>query len=167
MKPNQCVQPSADCALGLVLHHEPAVAHAGRYPAMAVLADMDAILADDVLDDESSEGSKCEEIERLIGRVDWSTVRDSILSVLADSGRRRRDHEVAAEVLWGAVLDGREMPADRVIALLYNRFDPRGEAEDNLVWSITSKLKRVDYLSDYEPLQDPGVKAELAAIRAG
>ncbi|MEX2213803.1 MAG: hypothetical protein WD768_06735 [Phycisphaeraceae bacterium] len=136
---------------------------------MAVLADINAILADDVLDDESSEGSKCEQIERLIKGVGWPKIRDSILALLADSERRRRDYEVAAEVLWGAVLDGREMPADRVIALLYNRFrfESPGDVEENLVWSITSKLKRVGYLSEYEPLQDAGVKAELAAIRAG
>jgi hypothetical protein len=93
-------------------------------------------------------------------------VRDHILALLADAGRRRRDHEVAAEVLWGAALYGWEVPADRVIALLCDRFDPRGDAGDNLVWSIASKLKGVDYLSDYDPLQDPGVRAELAAIRA-
>src|SRR5687768_1253036 len=104
---------------------------------MSVLAEIDAIMVDDALDDESSDDSKCERIERLIGSIDWATVRDSILALLADAGRRRRDHEVAAEVLWGAVLDGREMPADRVIALLYNRCDPLGDAEDNLVWSIT------------------------------
>jgi hypothetical protein len=134
---------------------------------MAALVDINAVLADDALDDDSSDDSKCERIERLIGVVGWAAVRDNILAILADAGRRRRDHEVAAEVLWGAVLDGREMPADRVIALLYNRFDPRGDTEDNLVWSIASKLKGLDYLSEYQPLQDPGVQAELAAIRAG
>lgn len=134
---------------------------------MAALRDIEAILADDALDDESSDDSKCGRIEQLIGDVGWPTVRDSILALLADAARRQRDHEVAAEVLWSAVLDGREMPADRVIALLYNRFDPCGNAEDNLVWSITSKLRGVDYLSEYKPLQDPGVQAELAAIRAG
>src|SRR5687767_8930611 len=111
---------------------------------MAALGDINAVLADDALDDESSDDSKCERIERLIGVVGWAAVRDSILGILADAGRRRRDHEVAAEVLWGAVLDVREMPADRVIALLYNRFDPRGDTEDNLVWSIASKLKGLD-----------------------
>src|SRR5690349_17999408 len=116
---------------------------------MSAFADIDAILADDVLDDDSSGCSKCERIEGLIDELGWVPVRDTILVLLADTGRRRRDHEVAAEVLWGAVLDGREMPADRVIALLYNRFDPRGESEENLVWSIAAKLKRLDYLSEY------------------
>lgn len=134
---------------------------------MAALADIDAVLADDTLDHASSDDSKCERIERLIGVIGWAAVRDNILAILADAGRRRRDHEVAAEVIWGAALDGREMSADRVIALLCNRFDPDGDSEDNLVWSIVSKLKGLDYLSEYQPLQDPGVQAELAAIRVG
>ena len=132
-----------------------------------MFTEIDAILADDTLDDESSVESKCERIERLIKGADWSEVLGCILALLTDAGRRRRDHEVAAEVLWSALLDRREMPADRVIALLYSRFDLRGDAEDNLVWSIASKLKGVSYLSEYQPLQDPGVLAELASIKAG
>ena len=65
----------------------------------------------------------------------------------------------------GAALDGRQIQINKLIALLHHRFDPRGDAEDNLVWSITCKLKNVGYLSDYEPLNDPGVKEELKAIR--
>ena len=67
--------------------------------------------------------------------------------------------------LWGAALDGRDLPADRVIALLYHRLDPGDGGENNLAWSITSKLKRVGYLSDYDPLQDAAVRAELAVLR--
>jgi hypothetical protein len=133
---------------------------------MAVLATIEAILADDALDDEECDESKCERIERLIAAAGWAEVRDSMLEVLA-ANRRPRDYQVATEVLWGAVLDNRELPADRVVALLYYRFDPRGDCEDSLVWSITSKLKGVNYLSEYRPLQDPGVQAELAALRAG
>jgi hypothetical protein len=133
---------------------------------MSALGEIEAILADDWLDAEFAEDSKCERIEQLIDSAGWTAVLADILAILADGKRRRRDHEVAAEVLWGAVLDDREMPADRVVALLYNRFDPRGDAEDNLVWSMTSKLKGLDYLSAYDPLQDPNVQAELAAIRA-
>jgi hypothetical protein len=44
------------------------------------------------------------------------------------------------------------------------RFDPRGDAEDNLAWSITSKLKGVGYLADYLALDDPGVQAEIPAF---
>jgi hypothetical protein len=74
---------------------------------------------------------------------------------------------VAAEVLWGAVLDRREIPADRIIALLCYRLSPPDEYEDNLVWSITSELRGIDYLSDYNPYHDPLIQRELEAIRMG
>ena len=109
---------------------------------------------------------QCEAIECLIPQLGWHSVRAAMIDVLA-AERPRVDHQVAMEVFWGAVLDKREMPENRIIALLYHRFDPRSDSEDNLVWSITSKLKGVDYLSEYEPLHDPGVKAELAALRGG
>lgn len=131
---------------------------------MKVLENIEAILADDSIDDESCEDSKCERIELLIDHTGWDTIRDAILQVLTEK-RRIRDYEVAAEVLWGAVLDGRELPSNRVIGLLYYRFDPLGKSENNLVWSITSKLKGVDYLSDYNPLQDPKIQAELEFLR--
>jgi hypothetical protein len=133
---------------------------------MAILYSISAILADDSLDDESSEDSKCEQIEQLIPRLGWPNVLSELLKILGED-RRRRDYEVAAEVLWGAALDARDLPVNRVIALLYYRFDPSGDSEDNLVWSITSKLKRVDYLSEYDPVHDPAVQAELAVIKAG
>jgi hypothetical protein len=36
------------------------------------------------------------------------------------------------------------------------------ELDENLVWSITHILKNVGYLSDYEPLRDPAIQAEMA-----
>jgi hypothetical protein len=132
---------------------------------MPVLDAIEAILASDCPDG-VAEDFMSERIEGLIAVVGWDAVRESLLSVLA-AERRAADYRIVATVFWGAVLDRREMPADRVIALLYHRFDPRGDNEDNLVWSIASKLKGVGYLSDYRPLDDPAVQRELAAIRAG
>jgi hypothetical protein len=122
------------------------------------------IFADDRLNDESSDPTRAEAIEALIGEFGWDDVRDCMLDVLRD------DHQAghwrtAAHVFWGAVLDRRELPADELIAWLYHRFDPEGLAEDNDAWSIASKLKGVGYLSDYAPLRDPGVLHHLRAIR--
>lgn len=122
------------------------------------------ILADDRLNDESSEASKAEAIEALMERFGWGPVRDAMMEVLRDD-RQEAHWRTAADVFWGAVLDQRELPADELIAWLYHRFDPDGQAEDNEVWSIASKLKGVEYLSKYEPLHDPGVAAALRAIR--
>jgi hypothetical protein len=52
----------------------------------------------------------------------------------------------------------------RVIAHLYFRYC--GPGEDNLAWSITSRLKGVGYLSDYDPLCDPYVVRELKKLPA-
>jgi hypothetical protein len=110
--------------------------------------------------------SPAERIEHLIPKYGWPAVCDLLLEILA-SERSPADYQTVAEVLWGAALDGRAMPADRVIALLYYRFDPQGDQEDNLVWSITAKLRGIGYLSKYRPLDDPGVRAELASIKRG
>jgi hypothetical protein len=102
-------------------------------------------------------------IEVLVSDCGWDAVRDSLLSILSDDGQQGY-WRGAMEALWCAGLDKRPVPADKLIALLYHRFDPDGRNEDNLVWSITSMLKGVGYLSGYRPLEDPGVKRELEAI---
>jgi hypothetical protein len=122
------------------------------------------ILADDRLDDESSDPTKPEAIEELIGRFGWEPVRECLFALLRDDDQAPH-WRTAVQVFWGAVLDHRELPADELIAWLYYRFDPEGQAEDNDVWSITSKLKGVGYLSRYQPLRDPGVLRHLRAIR--
>ena len=134
---------------------------------MPILPEVETILADESPGDAPGDESKCERIERLIETAGWDVVRDSILAVLT-ADRRWEDYRTATEVLWGAALDHRPMPVDRVIALLYRRLRRNGGADDldeNLVWSITATLKRVGYLSDYDPLNDPAVQAELAALR--
>ena len=57
------------------------------------------------------------------------------------------------------------MNANKVIAHLCHRFIAAGNNEDNLAWSIVSKLKGKDYLSDYDPLRDAEVIEELNKIR--
>ena len=110
---------------------------------------------------EEGDPFRAEAIEALIPEHGWREVLEVLLRILRENSL---DHcRTAAEVIWGAVLDEREMPADRVIAHLYFRWS--GPEEDNLVWSITAKLKHVDYLSDYNALADAGVLEELEALR--
>jgi hypothetical protein len=99
------------------------------------------VLADDRLDDESSDPTKAEVIEGLIDEFGWEAVRDCMLDVLRDD-HKKAHWRTATQFFWGAVLDRRELPVNELIAWLYYRFDPQGQAEDNDVWSITSKLKR-------------------------
>jgi hypothetical protein len=116
-------------------------------------APMDAM--DDVLDG----------IETAIEEHGWPVIRDGLMAVLEEPTRPLAHWELAACAFWGAVLDRRPMHADRVIALVYARLPDEDGAENNLAWSIASKLRGVDYLSDYNPLADPSVLRELRSIR--
>jgi hypothetical protein len=83
---------------------------------------------------------------------------------------RAEDWHTAAEVIWGAVLDGRDMDQDEVIGLLYYRLPPddasTGDDFANLGWSIAARLKAKGYLSNYDPLQDAGVRGVLDRLRS-
>ncbi len=131
---------------------------------MTLSKKIDAILSDPQRGLEDFED--VEAIAALIPRYGWEVVRDAMLDLLVADDRPEDDYYLAASVIW-CEMDKHPVPADRVIALLYHRFDPLGDQENNLVWSITSKLRGVGYLSDYEPLKDPKVQAELEAIRRG
>lgn len=134
-------------------------------PIDPVAARVEAILADAELEREGSESSKVEEIERFYQECGWEPVRDYLMSLLEDPVRRMDDRMTIAAVFWGAVLDRLPVNADRLIALLYKRLPPdEGSSENNLAWSITSKLKGKSYLSRYDPLEDPGVRGELGRL---
>lgn len=107
-----------------------------------------------------------ENADALITPETWPQVRDYILAVLDDPQRSRAEWELAAALVWGACCDERPLPIDRTIALVYARLptDP-DSSENNLAWSIASKLNRVSYLSEYDPLRDPNIVLELARVR--
>jgi len=113
------------------------------------------------------EGSREELIEQLIDQDGWESVRDGLFQVLLNRGLVKHGYTVAA-VLWGAVLDRRPLDPNYTIAVLERQrcFRLPDEAKDpnsldNLVWSITIKLKGLEYLSDYDPIGDPAVKREM------
>jgi hypothetical protein len=92
----------------------------------------------------------------------WPRVRDAVFATLESD-----DAELwpsAKATVWGAALEKREMDADRAIALVYHRPHLDEHGFDNLAWSIASNLKGVDYLSDYDPMSDPGVVAEMRKL---
>lgn len=123
------------------------------------------ILADDSLDLDTSELSKCEAIEQLIPKFGWPSIYREMLSLLEDHNQSPQNWLTAAQVLWGAVLDKREFgDTAKAIALLYLRIGGADGADENLAWSITSKLKGVDYLSSYNPMKDPEVIAALERL---
>jgi hypothetical protein len=135
-------------------------------PSMDLRDCVVAILNDPALDGAEDTGTKAEHIELLIAEHGWDALLACLCGLL-HAGDAATDWLAIADVFWGAVLDQRPMPADAVIALLYGRFERAGmhdEHSENLLWSITNRLKGVGYLSDYEPLRDPGVISELNAF---
>jgi hypothetical protein len=127
---------------------------------------LDLIMSNDALDSDECEKSKCQEIEKLIPEYGWAAIQETMINILLNDQRRTSDYEVAAQVFWGASLDNRNICANKVIALLYYRL-PKDENsnENNLAWSIASNLKKVEYLSDYDPLKDEEIIRE--SIRLG
>lgn len=125
---------------------------------------VDEIRADDALEGEDGP-SRCERVEELVDEIGWGVVLDHLLEILRRPDRGSRDWDTAAQVIWGATLDRRPMPVDRVVAHAHpcHRWPPASE-ENNLAWSIIAKLEGVGYLSAYDPLADAGVLGELARI---
>jgi hypothetical protein len=103
-------------------------------------------------------------LEALIGQVGWPDVRDSIFAAL--EAEAVTIWAPAAAALWCAVLDKRDLDADLAIALVYFRLSPDPSGEDNLAWSIASRLKGVSYLSSYDPRSDPQVRTHLERLRS-
>ena len=124
-----------------------------------------AILADASFDDDACLETRDEAIWALVATHGWDAVREEMLAVLRDDGAQAHWRD-ASVVIWRG--GERPMPAVAVIALLYRRLigdvPAAHQLDENLVWSITCNLKRVDYLSDYEPLRDPEIVAEMARL---
>ena len=103
-----------------------------------------------------------EQLQPVIDEFGWAAVCDGVFEAL--ESKEAAIWHTAAAAIWGAVLDKRELDANRAIALVYFRLDKPDE-EDNLAWSIASKLKGVGYLSSYDPRLDPPVQAQLEQLR--
>lgn len=105
------------------------------------------------------------ELKPVLKKFGWAAVREALFEILKAPDEKLRYE--AMSVLWGAVLDARELNANVTIAHIYLRNDLAcSEVEENLAWSITSKLKGKGYLSDYDPLADHDVIREIDIIRS-
>lgn len=104
-----------------------------------------------------------EHLVSLIERIGWPAVRDSVFAAL--ESEEKPLWTPAAAALWGAVLDKRDLDANLAIALVYFRLSPSPAEEDNLAWSIASRLKGVGYLSSYDPHADPQVQTHIERLR--
>lgn len=134
---------------------------------LSVATQIQQMLADDRFRDESTDCDLSDAITDLAHDVGWQAVYVAMLDVLRDESQVERWYDVIA-CLFGTDCHERDLPCepDYLVALLYDclRLHPDlgasgidSEAADNLVWSITLNLKRVDYLSEYDPEKDPDV----------
>lgn len=113
-------------------------------------------LADDSLDVDGR-------MQRLLSLGDWAQLDVALREVLRDDSASAL-WVAAIELYWAAVLDGRTTHVDSLVALLWLR-RPDLTLDENLVWSVIAKLKRLDYLANYDAEKDAGVKRELDALR--
>lgn len=133
---------------------------------MNLQAQILAVLNDDRIDDETVDDTCYDLLGDLITEYSWEAVQAVLIELLRDDSQTTH-WQTIAEVFWEATLDQNNLPEDELIALLYHRLVTDSASEDNLVWSIASKLKGVDYLSEYDPLRDPAVLHELEKIQSG
>lgn len=128
------------------------------------IKEINEILHNVRLDDESLDRTKAETIEEVIPKYGWENVQQALLSVLLDDNRTKDEYSVVEQVFWGAVLDKRPIKQNAVVALLYYRLGDRNAPyAENLLWSITAKLYGLDYVtSDYNALEDKKILDELS-----
>ncbi len=132
-----------------------------------LIDDFELILKDDTLDDEAVERGKVELIEERLSLANWPEVFNWLIRLLTSS-RRLLDQRVAMAVLWGATLDKRAMDPNLTSAVLTHLFLSApmvDENDQNLAWSIVTKLKGKGYLSNYDPQRDPDVQKALLSIQ--
>lgn len=118
-------------------------------------AQIKAILDVDESDDDCE--SRCEQIEALISETTWPVIQDTLIGILSDDQESYENWHACLQVFWGAVLDQRPVEGKRVIALAYHRLNTDLDEDENFAWSLVCKIKGVDYLSRYDPLDDPEI----------
>jgi len=126
---------------------------------------IEATLLNDALDDEYAPEDKLEVMEKLIAEYGWDRVQPYMIAILRDNTRRLKDWYIAAAVFFMVLSHEPIDDANAVIALVYHRLYFIGH--DNLAWSIACTLKKVDYLSDYDPMEDSEVIAAQRELGIG
>ncbi|UQN06469.1 hypothetical protein [Deinococcus sp. QL22] len=130
-----------------------------------------------VQDPAFSDGEQDEEQAGLTHLADlygWKGVFDAVMSVLRDDGCAE-NWATAAATLWRLQdrWPERRTGSDDVwIGHLYHAVDRapalgvnlEGSDFENLAWGITAKLRGLPDLSEYEPREDPRVRAVMEAI---
>ncbi len=122
------------------------------------------LIAKKILEIGKTSESPAEIIEdSIIPEYGWEYVQQALFSILLDKKAGKRAYRLAAEVIWGAVLDGQKIKKKTTVALLYHRLgDVNDPCKDELIWSITAELFHLDFMeSEYNPLKDEKILSKL------
>ncbi len=114
------------------------------------------ILKMDIDDNELLDFSRSDLIYRfLVEEYGWNEVQQSLFQALIDK-KTKEDYVTIAQTFWYAILDNLDIDRDKAVALINYRCNPYDSPyEDNLAWSITSKLYSLDYAnSEYNAFRD-------------
>ena len=124
-------------------------------------------------DDEDSIDLFEERINELGDENGWSNLVTESINILLDTNLKKCWHLAASVVAW-SIEDNHKLPCEwsYLVAVLYLclEIDPNlGSDEnadaENLVWSISQKIKGVDYLSDWDPLEDREVLEHMEKLK--
>ena len=104
-----------------------------------------------------------DEEDTVLVEYEWDDIQAALISILLDDHCGKADYEKAAEIIWDAVLAGKEIQKDLIVGLLYYRLgDRHAPYDNNMIWSIASELKNLDYAnSEYDPYKDDGISKKL------
>ncbi len=128
-----------------------------------LLLRINEILKMDIDDNDLLDFSRSDLIYRfLVEEYGWADVQQSLFQALMEE-RPKKDYSTIAQTFWDAILDGLDVDNDKTVALINYRCNPYDSPyEDNLAWSITSKLYNLDYAdSEYNAFRDDKVIAIL------
>ena len=101
--------------------------------------------------------------ETVLSEYKWDDIQTALITILLDDQCEKTAYEETAKMIWDAFLSGKTIQTDLVIGLLYYRLGNNNAPYDNnLIWSITSALKKLDYANaDYNPAKDQAILKKL------
>ena len=117
------------------------------------------ILKLDIDDNEILDIARFELIyDYVVKQEEWQKVQEVLFRMLIED-RSKTDYESLATVFWYVIEDKElldQIDKDKAVALINFRLNPFGQPyEDNLAWSITSTLYKLDYAdSEYNAFRD-------------
>lgn len=112
-----------------------------------------------------SAGYEEEAMDAFISLHGWRAAERALFEILKDSSSTEAECAAAADLLWSAVLDDRDIDKEAAVGLLYYRLgDKNAPYANNTIWSIAAALYDLDYAnSDFNPLKDDRILKKLAS----